>query len=162
MAPTLRISIISSIERRIENVASSARTSARCWSESHRPMSSGEVVCVSGDGAAGFNFMEMQCAAREGLPLTVVIFAEGSWTMEEPSELATYGRTFGTEMGTVRWDKVAEGLGCHGEYVTRPEEIRPALARALASGRPSVVNVIGDARVGHARLGGNLLGSTRV
>jgi thiamine pyrophosphate-dependent acetolactate synthase large subunit-like protein len=54
-----------------------------------------------------------------------------------------------------------EAIGCHGEFVTRPDELRPALARALAAGKPSLVNVIGDARVGHARLGGNLLGSTR-
>jgi acetolactate synthase-1/2/3 large subunit len=53
-------------------------------------------------------------------------------------------------------------IGCHGEHVERPEEIRPALARALAAGTPSVVNVVGDPRVGHARLGGNLLGSTQV
>ena len=45
-----------------------------------------EVVCVSGDGAAGFNFMEMQSAAREGLKIRVIVFAEGSWTMEEPNE----------------------------------------------------------------------------
>jgi acetolactate synthase-1/2/3 large subunit len=55
-----------------------------------------------------------------------------------------------------------EAIGCHGEHVRRPEEIRPALERAFAAGKPSVINVIGDPRVGHARLGGNLLGSTRV
>jgi len=103
-----------------------------------------EVVCVTGDGAAGFNFMEMQSAAREGLRLTVVVFAEGSWTMEEPSELATYGRTFGTEMGTVRWDKVAEGLGCHGEYVERLSDLEPALRRARAATGPAVVCVRTD------------------
>ena len=103
-----------------------------------------EVVCVSGDGAAGFNFMEMQSAAREGLPLTVVVFAEGSWTMEEPSELAAYGRTFGTEMGAVRWDKVAEGLGCHGEYVERLSDLEPALRRTRAAKGPAVVCVRTD------------------
>ena len=103
-----------------------------------------EVVCVTGDGAAGFNFMEMQSAAREGLHLTVVVFAEGSWTMEEPSELAAYGRTFGTEMGTVRWDKVAEGLGCHGEYVERLSDLEPALRRARAAKGPAVVCVRTD------------------
>jgi thiamine pyrophosphate-dependent acetolactate synthase large subunit-like protein len=55
-----------------------------------------------------------------------------------------------------------EAIGCHGEHVTRPDDVRPALERALASGRASVVNVIGDPRVGHARLGGNLLGSTKI
>ena len=109
-----------------------------------------EVVCVSGDGAAGFNFMEMQSAAREGVPLTVVVFAEGAWTMEEPSELAAYGRTFGTEMGTVRWDKVAEGLGCHGEYVEKLSDLERALSRARAVKGPAVVCVRTDREANRA------------
>jgi acetolactate synthase I/II/III large subunit len=98
-----------------------------------------EVVCVSGDGAAGFNFMEMQSAAREGLKIATIVFAEGSWTMEEPNEKMLYGRTFGTEMGTVRWDRVGEGLGCKGFYVERIEELEPALKSAIATQGPSVV-----------------------
>jgi acetolactate synthase-1/2/3 large subunit len=98
-----------------------------------------EVVCVSGDGAAGFNFMEMQSAAREGVNLTTIVFAEGSWTMEEPNELMNYGRTFGTEMGTIRWDIVGQGLGCHPEYVEKPEDLEPALERAKAVEGPAVV-----------------------
>ena len=98
-----------------------------------------EVVCVTGDGAAGFNFMEMQSAARDGVKITTVVFAEGSWTMEEPNERMLYGRTFGTEQGTVRWDRVAEGLGCHGEYAERIDEVEPALRRAKAAKGPVVV-----------------------
>ncbi len=98
-----------------------------------------EVVCVTGDGAAGFHFMEMQSAAREGLKVTVVVFAEGSWTMEEPNQLMRFGRTFGTEMGTVRWDLAAEGLGCDGFYAEGPEEVEAALERARKSPRPAVV-----------------------
>ncbi len=103
-----------------------------------------EVVCTTGDGAAGFNFMEMQTAARENLRITVVVFAEGAWTMEEPNQLRLYGRTFGTRMGTVRWDKVAEGLGCHGQYVERIDELEPALIRAREHEGPSVVCVKTD------------------
>jgi acetolactate synthase-1/2/3 large subunit len=98
-----------------------------------------EVVCVSGDGAAGFNFMEMQSAAREGLKVTTVVFAEGSWTMEEPNERMLYGRTFGTDMGPVRWDVVAQGLGCEGFYAESVEELEPALERAKAAAGPAVV-----------------------
>ena len=98
-----------------------------------------EVVCVTGDGAAGFHFMEMQSAAREGLGLTTVVFAEGSWTMEEPNERMLYGRTFGTDMGPVRWDVAAEGLGCEGAYVERLEDLEPALERAKSAQGPVVV-----------------------
>ena len=98
-----------------------------------------DVVCVSGDGAAGFNFMEMQSAAREGLNITTIVFAEGSWSMEEPNERLRYGRTFGTEMGTVRWDIVGEGLGCTPFYVEKPDEVEPALRRAKETDGPCVV-----------------------
>lgn len=98
-----------------------------------------EVVCLTGDGAAGFNIMEMQSAARESIPVVVIVFAEGSWTMEEPNELAHYGRTFGTDQGEIRWDTVAEGFGCHGEYVDRIDQLAPALTRARESGRPAVI-----------------------
>jgi acetolactate synthase-1/2/3 large subunit len=103
-----------------------------------------EVVCVTGDGAAGFHFMEMQSAAREGLRFTTVVFAEGSWTMEEPNERLLYGRTFGTEMGVVRWDVVGEGLGCEGSYVERLDDLEPALERAKAAQGPAVVCVRTD------------------
>jgi thiamine pyrophosphate-dependent acetolactate synthase large subunit-like protein len=50
-----------------------------------------------------------------------------------------YGRTFGTDMGTVRWDRVAEGLGCEGFYAERLEEVEPALESAKAVSGPAVV-----------------------
>jgi len=100
-----------------------------------------EVVCVTGDGAAGFNVMEMQVAAREGIKVTVIVMAEGEWTMEMPNELANWGRTFGTSMGEVRWDKVAEGLGCHGEFVDSIADLAPALMRAQAYAGPTLVCV---------------------
>ncbi len=98
-----------------------------------------EVVCLTGDGAAGFNVMELQTAAREGVAITVIVFAEGSWTMEEPNELELYGRTFGCEQGDIRWDLVAEGLGCHSEYVDRIEDLDPALGRCRAFDGPSLI-----------------------
>ena len=88
--------------------------------------------------------MELQTAAREGLDITVVVFAEGSWTMEELNELALYGRTFGTAQGEIRWDVVAQGLGCHGEYVERIEDLEGALNRAREHDGPGVVCVRSD------------------
>jgi acetolactate synthase-1/2/3 large subunit len=98
-----------------------------------------EVVCITGDGAAGFNVMEMQSAAREKLAITTIVFAEGSWTMEEPNELALYGKTFGAAQGEIRWDLVAQGLGCHSEYVEEIEDLEPALRRAQEHDGPSLV-----------------------
>jgi len=103
-----------------------------------------EVVCVTGDGAAGFNIMELQTAVREGVAITVVVLAEGSWTMEEPNELDHWGRTFGTGQGEIRWDRVAEGLGCHAEHVERIEDVDAALRRAREADGPSLVCVRSD------------------
>jgi len=100
-----------------------------------------EVVCVTGDGAAGFNAMELQTAAREGLDITFVVMAESEWTMEIPNEMARWGKTFNTSMGEVRWDKVAEGLGCHGEYVDSIEALPAALTRAKGARGPALVCV---------------------
>jgi len=100
-----------------------------------------EVVCVTGDGAAGFNVMELETAANQGVKITVVVMAEGQWTMEIPNEMARWGRDFGTAMGEVRWDLVARGLGCHGEYVDSIADLAPALARAKAHEGPALVCV---------------------
>src|SRR4030095_14338830 len=83
----------------------------------------------------------MQSAAREGVKITTVVFAEGSWSMEIPNEQILYGRTFGTDMGPVRWDVVAEGLGCHSEYVEDIDGLDPALQRARSAERPALVCV---------------------
>ena len=99
------------------------------------------VVCVTGDGAAGFNAMELQVAAREGLNVTVVVMAEGEWSMEIPNEMANWGTTFNTGMGEMRWDKLAEGLGGHGEFVDAIDDLPAALARAMAHEGPSMVHV---------------------
>jgi acetolactate synthase-1/2/3 large subunit len=96
---------------------------------------------VTGDGAAGFNAMELQTAAREKLKVTFVVMAESEWTMEIPNEMTRWGRTFGTTMGEVRWDKVAEGLGCHGEYVDAVEALPAALARCRTHHGPALVCV---------------------
>ena len=98
-----------------------------------------DVVCVTGDGAAGFNFMEMQSAARENLKVRTIVFAEGSWSMEEPNEQRLYGKTFGTSMGAIRWDKVADGLGCASFYVEQMEDLEKALNSARDADGPAVV-----------------------
>lgn len=103
-----------------------------------------EVICVSGDGAAGFHCMELQSAVREGIKVTVVVFSEGSWSMEVPNEQMRYGKTFGTEMGLIRWDKMAEGLGCAGTFVESMSELETALAAARAHPGPAVVCVRTD------------------
>ena len=62
----------------------------------------------------------------------------------------------------IRYDQMFAIMGCHGEHVERPDQLRAALTRAFQSGKASLINVVGDKRIGHPRLGGNLLGSTQL
>jgi acetolactate synthase-1/2/3 large subunit len=62
----------------------------------------------------------------------------------------------------IRYDRIFAELGCHTEHVEQPGGLTPALRRALQSGKPAVINVVGDKQTGHPSLGGNLLGSTQL
>ena len=102
------------------------------------------VFLFSGDGAFGFNLQELETAARVGAAIVAVVNCDYAWAMEEQGMLDEVGRTIGVHTSVVRYDLVAEGLGCHGELVDSPEGIVPALQRASTSGRPAVVQVVVD------------------
>lgn len=104
------------------------------------------VCVVSGDGAFGFNAMELETAVRENVPLVVVVAVDDAWGMEKTAfaaqghgPAAWAGR--GIDMQPVRYDDMARAVGCHGEHVTAQEELKPALERAIAAGKPAVVHV---------------------
>ena len=102
-----------------------------------------KVVVLHGDGSFGLNGMELDTATRHNLPVLVVISLNGGWTAD-PEQTKP-----GRNLGYTRFDKMAESLGCHGEYVERPEDIRPALERAaakVAAGQTALVNVVTDWR----------------
>ncbi|MBV9734353.1 MAG: thiamine pyrophosphate-binding protein [Acidisphaera sp.] len=102
-----------------------------------------QVIVVHGDGSFGLNAMELDTAVRHKIPVLVVISLNGGWTADAKGEKP------GRALGYTRYDKMAEALGCHGEYVTQPEEIRPALERAqkqVDEGRVALVNVRTDFR----------------
>jgi len=106
-----------------------------------------DVYCITGDGAAGFNFMEMDTALREKAKITVIVHAEESWCMEEIIQIMTVGdpaKTVACTQLPIRWDKIAEAIGCYGEYVEKLDELEGALKRAKASKLPAVVCVKTD------------------
>jgi thiamine pyrophosphate-dependent acetolactate synthase large subunit-like protein len=104
----------------------------------------GQVLVLHGDGSFGINAMDIDTAVRHRIPVVVVISNNGGWTADAPwsRPLPKPGR----HLGFTRYDRVANELGAHGELVEKPHDIRPALERAFASGRPAVVNVITDHR----------------
>lgn len=101
------------------------------------------VFAMMGDGTAGFHLAEFETAARAGASFVAVIGNDRRWNAEHQIQLRDYGadRLIGCELGAARYDLAAAALGAHGEYVTRAEDLDAALERALASGRPSCVNV---------------------
>jgi|ERR1051326_1768791 acetolactate synthase-1/2/3 large subunit len=101
-----------------------------------------QVLVLHGDGSFGINAMEIDTAVRHRINTVVVISNNGGWTANTDWQLPLPkpGRT----LGFTRYDRVAMELGAHGEFVEKPSEIRPALERAFAAGKPAVVNVITD------------------
>ncbi len=103
------------------------------------------VIACMGDGTFGFHMAEFETAVRHRLPFVAVVGNDGNWNAEHQIQVRDYGanRTHGCMMlpGT-RYDLVVAALGGHGEFVERSEDLGPALARALASGRPACVNVV--------------------
>ena len=122
---------------------------------------SAPVVAVIGDGGIGIGGFDLETAARYHVPVVAILWNNSSWGPSFEQMPMLRGRTDPFDMlPGIRYDRIAEELGCHGERVENPEELLPALERALSAGKPALVDVIGDKRIGHPTLGGNLLGST--
>jgi acetolactate synthase-1/2/3 large subunit len=122
-----------------------------------------KAVLVTGDGAFGFNTMELDTAVRHDIPITVIVGNDAAWGIDRQIQLGAYGRAVATDLLPTRYDLVARGLGADGIHVTKREEMGPALKTALASNRPTLVNVEisrtasprGEMAVERWRAGGN-------
>ncbi|WHO40673.1 thiamine pyrophosphate-binding protein [Sphingobium sp. AP49] len=103
------------------------------------------VMLLTGDSSIMFHIAELETAVRKKLPIVVVISSDYAWGLE----VGVYRRAFGEGSAEteahwgkdVRFDMIARGFGAHGEFVEREEDIGPAIARALASGKPAVIQV---------------------
>ncbi len=111
-----------------------------------------QVVLLQGDGAFGFAGMEFDTLARHGVNIVSVMGNNGIWALEKHPMEFLYGYSVAAELrpGT-RYDKVVEALGGHGELVSEPEDVKPAIARAFESGLPALVNVLTDPDVVYPR-----------
>lgn len=100
------------------------------------------VGIVFGDGGFGFNGMEYDTYVRHGLPIVGVIGNDGAWSNIKTIQTMFYPeRVVAADLGIRPYHAMVEGLGGYGEFVEDPAEIRPALERAEASGKPALVNV---------------------
>jgi acetolactate synthase I/II/III large subunit len=115
------------------------------------------VLFMTSDSAFLFHIGELETAARLNLPLVTVVGVDNQWGLE----VGVYKRTFGhgktAEPGVhwskdVRFDKIAEGLGCKGLYVEKGADLGAAIKEAFASGKPTVIHVPIDPVVNHGGL----------
>jgi thiamine pyrophosphate-dependent acetolactate synthase large subunit-like protein len=98
------------------------------------------VVNITGDGAFGFTLQELDTARRHGLPAVTIIHNNAAWGIIQAGQRAHLGFELGTSLAGTDYAAIARGFGCLGETVTRPDELGPALRRALSSGLPSVID----------------------
>ncbi|HSZ13173.1 MAG TPA: acetolactate synthase [Solirubrobacteraceae bacterium] len=111
-----------------------------------------QVVLLLGDGAFGFSGMEYDTLARHGVNVVGVMGNNGIWALEKHPMEFLYGYSVAADLrpGT-RYDELVRALGCHGELVERPQDLRAALERALAADAPALVNVLTDPTVVYPR-----------
>jgi acetolactate synthase-1/2/3 large subunit len=111
-----------------------------------------QVVLLQGDGAFGFAGMEFDTLARHGVPIVAVMGNNGIWALEKHPMEFLYGYSVAAELTPeTRYDQIVRALGGHGELVRAPDELASAFERAVASGKPALVNVLTDPAIAYPR-----------
>jgi len=99
------------------------------------------VAVITGDGALGFYIAEMDTAVRHKLPIVLIVGNDAGWGLErELQSFASGGATVACELQSARYDLIMKGFGGEGEAIDHPEQVRPAIQRAFASGVPYCLN----------------------
>lgn len=107
------------------------------------------VVHITGDGALGFHIQEFDTMVRRGLPILTVVLNNKVWGMSIHGQQMMFGPNYQviTALGDTDYASIARAFGCHGERVETLEAIAPAVARALASGKPACLELMVDASI---------------
>jgi acetolactate synthase I/II/III large subunit len=103
-----------------------------------------EVVGLFGDGALSLTGWDFETMVRFNLPFIGVVGNNSYMNQIRYGQIQKYGKErgdVGNKLGDVPYDKFAQILGGYGEEVREPDQIRPALERARASGKPALINV---------------------
>ncbi len=103
------------------------------------------VLVATGDGAFGFNAMELDTAVRHRAPMLIAVANNGSWAIEVRDQQETHGKVVGTRLQFADHAAMARALGAFGERVERAEDLPAAIARAkaaIAEGRPALLDVL--------------------
>ncbi len=100
------------------------------------------AVCISGDGSFLFNVHELDTAVRLNLPIIVLIANNCAWGMLKTNQKNNYQKRYcDVDLPEINYAEIAKGFGCYGEKIDKPEEIEAAIARAIESKKPAVIDV---------------------
>ena len=102
---------------------------------------SAKVFLMMGDGSLGFYAMEYDTALRHNLPFVTILGNDATWSIDKNFQLAYFGRAVATDLRPMRYDRVVEAIGGHGDHVETASELAPAVRRALDSGKPSLIDI---------------------
>lgn len=104
------------------------------------------VICISGDGGFGYNVMELETAVRLNLPVVNIVVNNHSLGMERRGYIDYAGEVPPAPVSFSPQDfsRIAQAFNCFGARAEKPDDIREAIAAALASGRPAIVDVVTD------------------
>ena len=99
------------------------------------------VIVATGDGAFGFNAIEVDTAVRHNAPVLIVVGNNGAWQIEVHDQTVTHGKVVGTQLQFADHAAMARAFGMHAERVETEEQLKPAIERALAN-RPALLDVV--------------------
>jgi acetolactate synthase-1/2/3 large subunit len=101
------------------------------------------VWVIQGDGSFGLNGFDFETMVRFKLPCVVVVGNDAAWGQIRLPQVQMFGedKSPATRLASIRYDRIIEAMGGVGFHVTRPDQIRPALEKAAASGTVACVNV---------------------
>ncbi len=99
------------------------------------------VLVATGDGAFGFNAMELDTAVRHQAPVLIAVANNGAWAIEVHDQTVTHGKVVGTRLRFSDYAGMARALGMHAERVETEDQLKPAIARALAN-RPALIDFV--------------------
>ena len=100
------------------------------------------VICITGDGSFLFNVQELDTAVRLSLPILIVIANNCAWGMIKSNQKLNLGKRYcDVDFPPINYAEIAQGFGCYGEKIDKPDDIKPALQRAIDSKKPAVIDV---------------------
>ncbi|KAB7708209.1 sulfoacetaldehyde acetyltransferase [Bacillus aerolatus] len=103
------------------------------------------ALAIVGDGAWGMSLHEVSTAVEQKLPVIACVFNNGAWCAEKKNQVDFYNNRFvGADIEGPNFAEVAESMGAVGVRVDNPEDLQKALAAALKSDKPTVIDILVD------------------